>query len=120
MGLLCLCKVWRARFSFRFRVRFRGFGVRVPVAATKPVRCSAVVVESGKESGNVEEKSVSVILLAGGKGNRMGVAWGCLWCSEFCWIGSDVILNFAWQEDSRIVSGVNVAVIVLIRCCYRM
>ncbi|KAL9255856.1 2-C-methyl-D-erythritol 4-phosphate cytidylyltransferase, chloroplastic-like protein [Drosera capensis] len=49
------------------------FGVRAPVAATEAVRCSAVV-ESGKESANVEEKSVSVILLAGGKGKRMGAS----------------------------------------------
>ncbi|GAB2225937.1 hypothetical protein Droror1_Dr00021716 [Drosera rotundifolia] len=60
--------------NFNSNLHFSGFGVRVPVAATKAVRCSAVVVESGKESANVEEKSVSVILLAGGKGKRMGAS----------------------------------------------
>ncbi|KAL9270389.1 2-C-methyl-D-erythritol 4-phosphate cytidylyltransferase, chloroplastic-like protein [Drosera capensis] len=60
--------------NFNSNLHFSGFGFRVPVAATKAVRCSAVVVESGKESANVEEKSVSVILLAGGKGKRMGAS----------------------------------------------
>ncbi|KAK9287054.1 hypothetical protein L1049_015463 [Liquidambar formosana] len=78
-SLPLLSSLWIPNHSLsHFKLRFPGrkidFTKRARLATPRIISSSAKVGEVEENSGIVKEKSVSVILLAGGKGKRMGAS----------------------------------------------